>query len=251
MRTIKQQARVAGFWYLLLALTAPLGLIYVPGKIRVPGDAAATAENLRSMESLFRLGIGSELLHQVLGIFMALALYRLFKPVDEWLARQLLILGSLVSVPIMFANTLNDVAALTLAKGGGFIAQGSASLAAFDRSQLDALAYFFLQLHGHGVTVASIFWGLWLLPFGLLVVRCGFIPRILGYLLWAAGLGYVLEAFATLVMPELKPYTSPMALPLELGELPIIFWLAIWGARTPRSETVSAQSSGSEAGGSQ
>lgn len=240
MRTVKQQARIAGFWYVLLALTAPLGLIYVPGQIRVPGDAAATAENLRSMESLFRLGIGSELVHQVLAIFMALALYRLFKPIDEWLARQLLILGSLVSVPIMFANTLNDVAALTLAKGGAFVAQGSAALAAFDRAQLDALAYFFLQLHGHGVTVASIFWGLWLLPFGLLVVRCGFIPRILGYLLWVAGLAYILEAFATLVMPELKPFTSRIALPLEMGELPIIFWLAIWGARTSRSDSAPA-----------
>ena len=237
MRTIKQQARIAGFWYVLLALTAPLGLIYVPARIRVPGDAAATAENLRSMESLFRLGIGSELLHQAIGIFVALALFRLFKPVDEWLARQVLILGSLVSVPIMFTNVLNDIAALALAKGGAFLARGGASLAAFDRAELDALAYFFLQLHGYGVTVASIFWGLWLLPFGLLVVRCGFIPRILGYLLWVAGSAYVLEAFARLVMPPLVPYVSRIALPLELAELPIVFWLAIWGARTPRPET--------------
>ena len=157
MSTIKQQARVAGWWYLLLAFTAPLGLLYVPGKLIVAGNATATAENIRTSEGLLRLGIASELTHQVIAIFLVLALYRLFKPVDESLARQVVILGSLVSVPIMFANVLNDIAALMLAKGADF-------LAVFEQPQLDALAYLFLRLHGQGVIVASIFWGLWLYP---------------------------------------------------------------------------------------
>jgi hypothetical protein len=229
MSTVKQQARVAGQWYLLLMVSAPLGLLYVPGKIMVSGDATATAENLRTSEGLLRLGIASELTHQVIAIFVVLALYRLFKPVDESLSRQLVILGALVSVPIMFVNVLNDVAALMLAKGADF-------LAVFDRPQLDALSYFFLRLHSYGVTVASIFWGLWLIPFGLLVVRSGFIPKILGYLLWVAAAAYLFEAFATLVVPQLKSVISPLALPLEVAEVPIIFWLAIWGARTPKSQ---------------
>ncbi len=228
--TVKRQARRAGLWYLLLMVTAPLGLLYVPGKIMVSGNATATAENLRTSEGLLRLGIASELTHQVIGILVVLALYRLFKPVDESLSRQLVALGALVSVPIMFANVLNDIAALMLAKGPAF-------LSVFDRPQLDALAYFFLRLHSSGITVASIFWGLWLIPFGLLVVRSGFIPKMLGYLLWVAAAGYLAEAFATLVMPQLKPAVSPLALPLELGELPIIFWLAIWGARTPKESS--------------
>jgi Domain of unknown function (DUF4386) len=229
--TVKQQARVAGWWYLLLALTAPLGLLYVPGKLIVSGDATATAENLRTSEGLLRLGIASELTHQVIVIFVVLALYRLFKPVDESLARQVVILGALVSVPIMFANVLNDIAALTLAEGADF-------LAVFDRAQLDALAYFFLRLHGQGVIVASIFWGLWLIPFGLLAVRSGFIPKIFGYLLWVAAAAYLCEAFATLVMPQLKPAVSPVASLLTVAEVPIIFWLAIWGATKPKAAAV-------------
>lgn len=224
MRTIKQQAHIAGFLYLAVAVIAPIGLIYVPGRLIVSGDAAATAEKIRSSEWLLRLGIGSELTHQVLGIFMALALYHLFKGVDVRLARQLLILGALVSVPVMFVNVLNDVAALTLAKGADF-------LAVFDRAELDALAYLFVRLHSQGITVASIFWGLWLVPFGLLVIRSGFIPRVLGYLLMAACVGYLLAAFSDLVVPQLRPVVSRVALPLEFGEVPIIFWLAIWGAR--------------------
>ncbi len=230
MRTTQQQARLAGVLYLLLALTAPLGLIYVPGKLIVSGNATATADNLRASGWLLRAGIGSELVHQVLVIFVVLALYRLFRPVDETLAKQLVILGALVSVPIMFVNVLNDLAAL-------FLVSGTEVLSVFSKPQLDGLAYLFLHLHGKGITVASIFWGLWLFPFGLLVIRSGFIPRLLGWLLIVAGTGYVAEAFATLVVPALSPVVSKVVPFLILGELPIILYLLIRGARPPLGDT--------------
>jgi Domain of unknown function (DUF4386) len=233
MKTLKQQARRAGLIYLVMGLIAPIGLMYVPGELVVFEDAAATADNLRNSEWLLRLGMASELTHQAILVFLALALYRLFKPVNETLARQLLILGALVSVPIMFVNVLNDLAALTLAKGADF-------LAPFERPELDALAYLFVRLHSLGITVASIFWGLWLVPFGLLVIRSGFIPRFLGYLLFVAGGAYLATATARLVMPQYEAVVSSIALPLYMAELPIIFWLAIWGARTPRSAAVPA-----------
>ena len=225
MRSTRQQARRAGLLYLLLALTAPLGLLYVPGRLIVQGNATATADNLRASEWLLRLGIASELIHQVIAVFLVLALYRLFKPVDEGLARQVVVLGALVSVPIMFVNVLNDVAALILVSGADF-------LEVFEKPQLDALAYLFLRLHGQGIAVASIFWGLWLFPFGLLAIRSGFIPRVFGFLLWAAGAGYLMTSFATLVLPRYAPLVEKLAMPLYFGELPIIFWLVIRGART-------------------
>ena len=83
-----------------------------------------------------------------------------------------------------------------------------------------------------GITVASVFWGLWLFPFGILVIRSGFIPRVFGWLLMAAGVGYLASAFATLVLPRYAETVSKVALPLEFAEVPIIFWLMIWGART-------------------
>ena len=83
MNSTKQQARVAGILYLVLALIAPIGLLYVPGKLIVSGNATATADNIRASEWLLRIGIASELIHQVIAVFLVLALYRLFKAVNE------------------------------------------------------------------------------------------------------------------------------------------------------------------------
>ena len=229
MRTIKQQARVAGLIYFLLGVTAPIGLVYVPGKLIVPGDATATAERIRASESLFRIGIVSELFHQAVVIFLVLALYRLFVSVNKALARQVVILGALISVPIVFVNVLNEVAALILLGGADF-------LAVFDTHQLDTLAYLFLRLHGEGLDLAAIFWGLWLFPFGLLVMRSGFIPRILGVLMIIAGAAYVVSSFTSLLLPQYVKQVSEVAMILYFGEIPIMLWLLIWGAKGPLAD---------------
>jgi hypothetical protein len=220
----KQQARVAGFLYLLVALSAPVGLLYVPSKLIVSGDATATTNNIRASEWLLRIGIASELIHQIIFVFVVLALYRLFKAVSETHARQMLVLGALVSVPIVFVNVLNEIAALLLVSGAGF-------LSVFPKSQLDALAYLFLRLHGQGINVVSIFWGLWLFPFGTLVIRSGFIPRVFGVLLMIAGVANLGNCFTALLLPQYAPLVSLVAAPLQLAELPIVFWLLIWGAK--------------------
>src|SRR5262245_24414853 len=134
MDSIKKQARVAGVLYLLIGITAPIGLEFVPGRLIVSGNATATAERIRASESLLRIGIASDLFHQAVCVFLVLALYRLFKAVNETHARQLVILGALVSVPIMFLNVVNEIAALVLLSGAEF-------LSVFEKSQLDALAY--------------------------------------------------------------------------------------------------------------
>jgi hypothetical protein len=132
MNPTKKQARIAGLWYLLLGITAPIGLVYVPAKLIVPGNATATADHLRASESLLRIGIGSELFHQVIGVFLVLALYRLFKAVNQKYA-VLMVIFSLLSVPIVFLNVLNNIAAIVLVSGADF-------LSVFERHQLDALA---------------------------------------------------------------------------------------------------------------
>ena len=228
MNTIKKQARTAGLLYFLLGITAPFGLMVMPGRLIVSGNATETAERIRASESLFRLGIASELVPQIIVIFLVMALFRLFKGVSENLAWQVVILGALVSVPIMFVNVLNEIAALILIKGPDFLSM-------FDPNERDALAYLFLRVHTFGIDVASIFWGLWLFPLGLLVIRSGFIPRIFGVLLIVAGAAYLVSAFTTLLLPQYAPAVGRVAMILEMGEVPIIFWLLIWGARPPRS----------------
>jgi len=220
----RKALRAAGLLYLLVAITAPIGLMYVPSTLIVTGDATATADNIRASESLLRIGIGSELFHQTVAVFLVLALYRLFKAVNEQHAKLMVILGALVSVPIMFLNVLNEIAALILVSGADF-------LSAFEKSQLDALALLFLRLHDQGINIASIFWGLWLFPFGILVIRSGFIPRLLGVLLFIAGSGYLVSSFTSILLPQYANLVGQIALVLGVGELPIIFWLFIRGLR--------------------
>lgn len=223
MNSIKKQARVAGLLYLLASIPAPFALIYVPSKLIVFGDATATANHVRASETLFRLGIASELIGFIIFIFVVLALYRLFKGVNEKHALAMAIL-LLISIPISLLNVLNEIAALVLMTSADF-------LSAFEKGQLDALAYLFLRLHGQGFVVAQIFWGLWLFPFGILVIRSGFIPRVLGFLLFIAGSGYLASSFTSLLLPSYRHLVDQFAMVLEAGELPIIFWLLIWGAK--------------------
>jgi hypothetical protein len=217
-------ARIAGAWYLSLAV-APFSLIYVPRTLIVRGDATATAKNILASEMLFRMGIVGELATAVFFVLLVMALYRLLSDVNKNYAR-LMVGLVLVSVAVTFVNVVNNIAALTLFRGADF-----PYLSVLDKPQRDALAMLFLGLHSQGIIVNQIFWGLWLLPFGLLVMRSGFIPRLLGVLLVVNGLAYVAISLTWLLLPAYGRVAFNAAMPALLGELWIILWLLIKGAR--------------------
>ena len=223
---LRRQARNTCLLYLLVVIIAPIGIVYVPSKLFVPADPAATAAAVRGSLGLLRIGVASELVHQAVEVFLTLALYRLFRPVQERWAMQMLVLG-LVPIPIVFLNVLNTLAAPVLLGGYEF-------LAPFTAPQLEVLAYLFMRLHGIGIAAASVFWGLWLFPLGALMLRSGFVPRVVGVLALIAGAGYVLDAFVKLVVPQASPTITMIATPLEAGELAVVLWLAIVGARPAR-----------------
>jgi hypothetical protein len=230
-RSIRRQARIAGLLYLLASIPAVFSWVYVPNKLIVTGDATATADHIRASETLFRLSIGSELIGLILFIFVVLALYRLFRPVSEKHALAMATL-LLISLPISFVSVVNEIAALIVVSGASF-------LSVFDPHQLDALAYLFIRLDGQGFVVAQIFWGLWLFPFGVLVIRSGFIPRFLGYLLFIAAVGYIANSVAALIVPAYRHTVAQFADRLQMAETPIIFWLLIWGAKSQGSREAS------------
>jgi hypothetical protein len=223
VNSTKKTARVAGLLYLVFSLPCAFSLLYVPSILIVPGDATATTHNIMASELLFRSGIVSNLIGQTGFIFVALALYRLLKGVNK---KQALLMVTLfvVSVPISLLNELNQIAALTLLRGADF-------LSAFEKPQLDALVMVFLSLHDHGILLAEIFWGLWLFPFGVLVFKSGFLPRILGVLLIAACFGYLAESLTSFLLPSYETVVSRVAMILTAGELPIMLWLLIKGAK--------------------
>lgn len=223
MTSLSRNARIAGLLYLTL-MTAPLRLIYIPSKLFVTGNATATANNITAHETLFRLGILSDLLTATMAIFLTLALYRLFEGVDRNLARVMVILGSLMVTPIYFVNTINDAATLVLARGADF-------LSVFDKPQRDALAMLFIRLHGQGVLANEVFWGLWLFPFGLLVYKSRFLPRILGVWLMINCFAYLAVSVTGMLGPRHEATVSNWAFPFMLGEPAIVLWLIIMGAK--------------------
>src|SRR5262252_6540466 len=172
MHPTVKAARTAGFIYLSMIIVAPFCLLYIPSKLIVHGNAAATADNILAHETLFRLSIFGDLIGQVIFICLGVAFYRLLRDVNKTWA--LLLFGFvLTSAAVCFLNVINDIAALLLFRGGEF-------LSVFDKPQRDALAMFFLRLYNYGQFIAEIFWGLWLFPLGLLIYRSGFIPRLIG-----------------------------------------------------------------------
>ncbi len=227
MHPTVRDARVAGLLYLLMGLPAPFALMYIPRMLIVTGNATATASNILAHEMLFRVGIVAILVSSVLFILVALALYRLLSGVNKTHAALLVILVA-VSVAIAFLNEVNNIAALTLFRGADF-------LAVFDKPQRDALAMLFLHMHGRGTVVNEVFWGLWLFPFGALVMRSGFIPRILGVLLLVNGSAYVVISVTSLLFPSYGSVVFNASLPALLGELWIMLWLLIKGAKVQPS----------------
>jgi hypothetical protein len=236
MTSLSKNARVAGILYTLFSAVGIVRLIYIPSRLIVDGNPTATTNNIAAHESLFRLGIVSQLLSAAGWIFVTLALYRLLKGVNQTLAVLMVILGSLMVTPIFFMNTVNDAAALLFVRGGDF-------LTVFDKPQRDAFAMLFLHLHHQGDLANEIFWGLWLLPFGLLVYRSRFLPRILGVWLMAGCFGYLALSFTGLLFPGYEDDVFTYAQPLMMGELAIMLWLMIMGAKPPAAVAATLSSS--------
>jgi hypothetical protein len=224
MTFAKNPGRWVGLLYVTVSIVGFFALAYVPKKLIVHGNAAATAGNIATHQTLFQLGIACNLICETLFIWVALALYGLFKGVDR---RQAALMAGLivVSIPISLLNELNAIAALILVRGADF-------LAVWDKPQREALAMLFLKLHGQGFGIAEIFWGLWLFPMGLLTYRSKFVPRILGVVLMLAGFSWLSDSLTPFLLPQYESVIETFTSPLRNGELLFMFWLLIVGARS-------------------
>ena len=228
MSAPRNPGRVAGLWYLLLVLAGPLSLIYIPNKLFVQGDAAATAANIASHQTLFRFGMVSDLLGVPILIMLVMAFYRLFKGVDQQLAVLVIIFGGIMPALLSLVSVASHGAAL-MAAGG----EGADFLNVFDKPQRDALVMVFLRLHHYQITAAEILWGLWLFPLGALVYKSRFLPRFIGVWLIINGFAYVAMSFAGILVPPYQEKLFLYSQPALFGELVIMLWLVIKGATPP------------------
>jgi hypothetical protein len=208
--SIQNTAKIAGWLYLLLIPLGVLGIMYVPAALIVSGDVESTISNIVANEMLFRLGIVSAFLVQLVSIFVVLFLYKLLKPVNQNHAL-LMALYLLLAVPITFINELFHVAVLVLL---------NSTEPSYD------LVSFFLELHEHGIFISQIFWGLWLFPMGYLVFRSGFLPKFLGVLLVIGCMGYLIDSVTHFLLPDFGLTFSEFTF---IGELLLPLWLVIKG----------------------
>jgi len=227
-------ARVAGFVFLIIFGLGISAELLVRLGIIVPGDAATTVSNIAASESLFRLSLVSDLIRQMFMTLLPLVMYKLLKPVNKDIAA-LMVVFALVGVPIVMLNVLSHFAALLLSSGADY-------LTAFEADQLYAQVMFFLDLREHGTFIAQVL-ALWLLLLGYLVLKSGFLPRILGILLMIGGLCYPTHAALFLLVPNFDAtFGFILGLFAFAGELLFYLWLLIkgvnveqWQQRAPES----------------
>ena len=214
---LRRDGRIAGALYLVVVATGMFCLAWVPSQLGT--DVADAAAHI----GLFRAGIAAFMAMQVAFLLLPLALYRVLGDVDRRAATLMVALAA-ASVPIGLIALSHRMEALSLLDS-----------AAHATAAVDAAFAASLQRYGHGLRIASLFWGLWLLPFGWLVLRSARIPRVLGVLLMLGGIGYVVKVFGGL-MPDFadSAFARYATLPAALGEICSCLWLLAFGARASR-----------------
>jgi len=219
---------------LFLTLLGPISLVYIPSKLFVHGNPSATANNIATHEGLFRLGMVTDLAGAVALVFLVLALYQLFKGVDNNLAVLVVIVGGIMPAVLYFVNVVSDAGALMAVRGD--------FLSVFDKPQRDALVMLFLHLHDEQNTAAELLWGLWLFPLAALTYKSRFLPRLLGVWLFINGLAYVVLWLVGTLVPQYQDAAFAYSQPALFGEVAFMLWLVIRGARPQAAQPISSAS---------
>ncbi len=233
MNPQKKIARTAGLLYLIVVLTGIFSLLYVPSKLFDWDNASATFTNIAENETLFRLSIVAGIVCYTAFLFLPLVLYKLLCPVNKTHAVAMVALA-VVSVPISLVNLLNKVNILTHIGNKDY-----ASTIPVDPLHSNVLLY--LDYYENGITLASLFWGLWLFPFGYLVYRSGFLPKALGILLMAGCFGYLINILGGFLYKDYGALGIArfVQIPASLGEIGSCLWLLIVGVTTNKKPIVS------------
>ncbi len=220
-------ARVAGFLVILLVFLGPFSQLYVPSTLIVPGDATATADNIRASGWVLRLGIVSDSLIFLIEIVVPVLLYVLLRPVSRALSL-VAAFARLAMAIIQGINLLPYFTVLLLLSGAGY-------LTVFGPAQLDALALLSLNAHQYVVYIWEIFFGLHLLVLGYLLFKSGYFPRILGVLLVLPALGYLIHGYGSILYPNYEEiFALVVGVGAVIGELPFFLWLLIKGVNVER-----------------
>ena len=232
MSSINKIARIAGFGYLIIFITGIFSNFYVLESLIVPGDAATTANNIMGNDMIFRIGIFSFVIMVFFDIVLAWALYILFKPVNKNLS---LLSGwlRLVNSTIFGIALFNLFSILQILSGADY-------LKVFETGQLQAQVMLFLNTFNNTWLIGLVFFSIHLFLLGYLILKSTYIPRILGVLLMVSSMGYLIDSFAYILLPNYNNYKDIFMLvvvvPGIIGELSLTFWLLIKGVNVKHWE---------------
>lgn len=230
----RSAAVTAGLGLLLMFIAAMFANFVVIEGMVVPDDAAATLANLQANEQLFRLGLASFLLVVLLDVLVAWSLYIFLKPADARLS--LLAAWLRLAYSAMYAAAMFGLAlALRLLSNADFAA-------IFPAEQLPSQVMLALAFFQEGWMVGLLFFGVSLLVLGVLVFRSGYAPKILGVLLFGAGVSYLVDSGVQLLLPNYADFAGlllfVLLLPMIVGEMAFCFWLLLHGGKTEQSVTL-------------
>jgi len=214
-------ARLIALLYLLESAASVAGQLIIPGGLVVRGDAAATATNILANEALFRVGIAGALLAVAFHIVTGMLFYYLLKPVGRTL--------SLLAVLLLVVASGIQASAALMQSGALVALKGTVSLGAFSVEQLQAIALMLINWNGQTYNFYLVFFGLWCIALGALILRSTFLPPLLGVGMVLAGVGYT-----PFLYPPLANFLYPYNLALGIGELALVLWLFVRGVDTHR-----------------
>jgi len=220
-------ARLGGVLYLIIIVVGMFDEVFVRDRIVVSGDAAATAANVRSLESLWRFGIASEFLLLICAVALTLIFFVLLRPVSRDLAL-LATFFNLVSIAI-------EASAQLFLLGALFALGRAEYLGAFEPKQLAALARLSIRLHSYGFGIALLFFGCVCLVLGYLIFRSSYLPKTVGVLMQIAGWSYLANSFAMILAPSVANRIFPAILiPPFVGEASLCLWLLVKGVNVEK-----------------
>lgn len=215
-------ARIGGILYLIIIVAGIFTELFIRNKLVISGDAIATTNNIMASQLLWRFGIACDLIMHVCDIPLMLIFYLLLKPVNKNLAL-LAVLFNLVQTTVMVAFKLNLFQTL-------FLLESSDYLKVFEPHQLDALAYISIRSDGYGFGIGLIFFGFECLVVGYLIFKAEYLPKTIGVLMQIAGLCYLINSFALILVPAFADIIFPVILiPSFIGELSLCLWLLLKG----------------------
>jgi hypothetical protein len=217
--SVQTYARLAGVLFLLSLVAGGFGEYYVPSRLIVSADAAATAKNIVASDSMFRLGFAAYLVEAMCDIGLTLILYVLLRPVSRNLALLAAFFRLMGTALFAVAELFYFAAALILG--------GADYLKTFSPDQLNTLALLSLKFYGRGAGIFMVFYGVASILLGYLMFRSGYLPKFLGILFGLSGVGFVISNFALVLAPS---HASPLLLlPMIIAALSLTLWLLIKG----------------------